>query len=299
MIAQTSRHDSRKARWGRRSRCSGGRTGADFPGVSPVWRPLSVTRITHRHPIHAGAGSIFPSGPRPASRWGARPAPVPDAGPGRCPRFPRSRPGSAGPSRRRPGRAGTQRPMSQRFPWYGWRDRSSFKTRPVRRERGPWRASHASCPGSGQIAGRRPGPARPGDPKTVLEPAEIGRALTRIAHEILERTDGAADVMLLGIPTRGVPLARRLAERIEQVGGTPRSPRLAGHHDVPRRSAAASRPGPGPDGGTRRGQSTGPSWSSSMTCSTPAGRCGRPGRAQRPRAAPRGATGRAHRPRAP
>ena len=59
-------------------------------------------------------------------------------------------------------------------------------------------------------------PARPGpaDPKTVLEPAEIGRALTRIAHEILERTDGASDVVLLGIPTRGVTLARRLAERI-------------------------------------------------------------------------------------
>jgi pyrimidine operon attenuation protein/uracil phosphoribosyltransferase len=67
------------------------------------------------------------------------------------------------------------------------------------------------------------GPARPGpaDPKTVLEPAEIGRALTRIAHEILERTDGAAGVLLLGIPTRGVPLARRLAERIEQVEGRP------------------------------------------------------------------------------
>jgi pyrimidine operon attenuation protein/uracil phosphoribosyltransferase len=59
------------------------------------------------------------------------------------------------------------------------------------------------------------------DRKTVLEPAEIRRALTRVAHEILERTDGAADVLLLGIPTRGVPLARRLAERIEQVEGHP------------------------------------------------------------------------------
>ena len=75
--------------------------------------------------------------------------------------------------------------------------------------------SAAGAPGGGPA---RPGPA---DPKTVLEPAEIGRALTRIAHEILERTDGAADVMLLGIPTRGVPLARRLAERIEQVEGHP------------------------------------------------------------------------------
>ncbi|MGE5291085.1 MAG: bifunctional pyr operon transcriptional regulator/uracil phosphoribosyltransferase PyrR [Micromonosporaceae bacterium] len=57
------------------------------------------------------------------------------------------------------------------------------------------------------------------DGKTVLEPAEIGRALTRIAHEIIERTKGAGDVILLGIPTRGVPLARRLAERIARVEG--------------------------------------------------------------------------------
>src|SRR5713226_3184786 len=60
-----------------------------------------------------------------------------------------------------------------------------------------------------------------GDRKTVLEPAEIRRALTRVAHEILERTDGADDVLLLGIPTRGVPLASRLADRIEQVEGHP------------------------------------------------------------------------------
>ena len=57
--------------------------------------------------------------------------------------------------------------------------------------------------------------------KPVLEPAEIGRALTRIAHEILERTDGGAGVVLLGIPTRGVPLAARLAERMAQVEGHP------------------------------------------------------------------------------
>jgi len=64
---------------------------------------------------------------------------------------------------------------------------------------------------------------RPGGSRTraVLEPAEIRRALTRIAHEILERTSGAGDVVLLGIPTRGVPLAHRLAERLEQVEGRP------------------------------------------------------------------------------
>jgi pyrimidine operon attenuation protein / uracil phosphoribosyltransferase len=57
--------------------------------------------------------------------------------------------------------------------------------------------------------------------KTVLEPADMRRALTRIAHEILERTGGAGDVVLLGIPTRGVPLARRLAVRLADVEGHP------------------------------------------------------------------------------
>jgi pyrimidine operon attenuation protein/uracil phosphoribosyltransferase len=51
---------------------------------------------------------------------------------------------------------------------------------------------------------------------TILGAPDISRALTRIAHEILERNDGAADVLLLGIPTRGLPLARRLAELIAQ-----------------------------------------------------------------------------------
>jgi pyrimidine operon attenuation protein/uracil phosphoribosyltransferase len=46
---------------------------------------------------------------------------------------------------------------------------------------------------------------------------DIARALTRIAHEILERNGGSDDLVLLGIPTRGLPLARRLAERIATV----------------------------------------------------------------------------------
>ncbi|PDP86428.1 bifunctional pyr operon transcriptional regulator/uracil phosphoribosyltransferase [Glycomyces fuscus] len=45
----------------------------------------------------------------------------------------------------------------------------------------------------------------------------MNRALTRIAHEVLERTKGGRGVTLLGIPSRGVPLARRLARRIERV----------------------------------------------------------------------------------
>jgi pyrimidine operon attenuation protein/uracil phosphoribosyltransferase len=50
--------------------------------------------------------------------------------------------------------------------------------------------------------------------KTILTAADISRTVDRIAHQILEKTEGAADVVLLGIPTRGHPLARRLAARI-------------------------------------------------------------------------------------
>ncbi|MBV9092965.1 MAG: bifunctional pyr operon transcriptional regulator/uracil phosphoribosyltransferase PyrR [Streptosporangiaceae bacterium] len=53
----------------------------------------------------------------------------------------------------------------------------------------------------------------------MLDADEIRRALTRIAHEILERTRGGDGVILLGIPTRGVPLARRLAARIREFEG--------------------------------------------------------------------------------
>ncbi|HEX4834228.1 MAG TPA: bifunctional pyr operon transcriptional regulator/uracil phosphoribosyltransferase PyrR [Trebonia sp.] len=55
--------------------------------------------------------------------------------------------------------------------------------------------------------------------KAVLTPEEIRRALSRVAHEILERTHGGEGVVLLGIPTRGVPLARRLAGRISAFEG--------------------------------------------------------------------------------
>jgi pyrimidine operon attenuation protein/uracil phosphoribosyltransferase len=59
----------------------------------------------------------------------------------------------------------------------------------------------------------------PDDARTVLDAAEIARALTRVAHEIVERAKGADDVVLLGIPTRGAFLARRVAERIREIEG--------------------------------------------------------------------------------
>ncbi|WP_372727040.1 bifunctional pyr operon transcriptional regulator/uracil phosphoribosyltransferase PyrR [Nocardioides sp.] len=57
------------------------------------------------------------------------------------------------------------------------------------------------------------------DGRVVLDARDITRALTRISHEILERNKGADDLVLLGIPSRGVPLAQRIAERIASVEG--------------------------------------------------------------------------------
>jgi len=56
--------------------------------------------------------------------------------------------------------------------------------------------------------------------RTVLHEADISRALTRIAHEILESNRGAENLVLLGIPTRGVTLARRLATVIGEIAQT-------------------------------------------------------------------------------
>ncbi len=54
-------------------------------------------------------------------------------------------------------------------------------------------------------------------PTRVLDQSDITRALSRIAHEILEREKGAENLVLLGIPSRGVPLAHRIAERIAAI----------------------------------------------------------------------------------
>lgn len=57
------------------------------------------------------------------------------------------------------------------------------------------------------------------EPRVVLDDGEITRAVTRMAHEVLEANHGGTDVLLLGIPTRGVPLAKRLGEAMSQVEG--------------------------------------------------------------------------------
>lgn len=69
---------------------------------------------------------------------------------------------------------------------------------------------------SAQAAGT---PQPVADARVVLGADDIGRALRRMAHEVLERNKGGADLVVLGIPTRGVPLANRLASMMSEVEG--------------------------------------------------------------------------------
>src|SRR5262245_50396765 len=57
----------------------------------------------------------------------------------------------------------------------------------------------------------------------VMDADRMGRTLTRIAHEILERNRGVEELALVGIRTRGVPLAKRIARAIHDING----------HDLP------------------------------------------------------------------
>lgn len=57
--------------------------------------------------------------------------------------------------------------------------------------------------------------------RIIMDEAAIRRALTRIAHEIVEKNKGIDNCVLVGIRTRGIYLARRVAERIREIEGTP------------------------------------------------------------------------------
>ncbi|HMA37856.1 MAG TPA: bifunctional pyr operon transcriptional regulator/uracil phosphoribosyltransferase PyrR [Chloroflexia bacterium] len=59
-----------------------------------------------------------------------------------------------------------------------------------------------------------------GDTILILDADQMRRALTRMAHEILERNGGARDLLLVGVRTRGVPLSQRLAGRLLSIEGT-------------------------------------------------------------------------------
>lgn len=67
---------------------------------------------------------------------------------------------------------------------------------------------------------------------TVMQAGDIDRALTRIAFEILEGNKGAENLVLLGIPSRGVPLAARLAERIVHTESLPDAKAITGSIDI-------------------------------------------------------------------
>lgn len=53
----------------------------------------------------------------------------------------------------------------------------------------------------------------------IMDAKAIGRATTRIANEIIERNKGVKNLVLVGIKTRGVPFAKRLTEKIEEIEG--------------------------------------------------------------------------------
>lgn len=68
--------------------------------------------------------------------------------------------------------------------------------------------------------------------RTVLTSADIDRVLTRIAHEILEANKGGTDLVLMGIPRRGYPLARRLAAKIATADPSVDAAAITGQLDV-------------------------------------------------------------------
>ena len=71
---------------------------------------------------------------------------------------------------------------------------------------------------------RRGDPAGASAPRELLGAADVARTIARIAHQIIEKTSAGADgmdkVVLIGIPTRGAVLARRLAAAIAEFEGT-------------------------------------------------------------------------------
>ena len=82
----------------------------------------------------------------------------------------------------------------------------------------------------------------------VLDGDDIARVLTRLAHELVERNSGARDLVLMGIRTRGVPLAQRLTATLERIEGHPVP---CGSLDVTLYRDDISRRGPLPLGETR------------------------------------------------
>ena len=76
--------------------------------------------------------------------------------------------------------------------------------------------SGGAPPAEPDPAGAAPVPGR-----TVMDGSAVSRALSRMAHQVLERDADPALLTVLGVPTRGTTLAHRLAERLERIEGVP------------------------------------------------------------------------------
>jgi pyrimidine operon attenuation protein/uracil phosphoribosyltransferase len=75
--------------------------------------------------------------------------------------------------------------------------------------------------GSSPAAPSNPEARSPAAPGALLSATDLARVVDRMAHQLIEKAgDALADLVLVGIPTRGAPLARRLAGRVEAFSGT-------------------------------------------------------------------------------
>ena len=95
--------------------------------------------------------------------------------------------------------------------------------------------------------------------KILLDADALARTLSRIAHEIIERNPDLDDVALVGIHTRGVPLAQRLRRLIEERAGVERRPRRSSTSPstaTTSTSAAARRRGTRSPSSARRGSTS-------------------------------------------
>ncbi|WP_018503025.1 bifunctional pyr operon transcriptional regulator/uracil phosphoribosyltransferase PyrR [Parafrankia discariae] len=95
----------------------------------------------------------------------------------------------------------------------------SGRTGSTTRPRDELRAGTADASSTPAGAEGLAGPEGSNVTRTVLSATDMSRVVSRMAHQVLEKTSGGDDVVLLGIPTRGVPLAQRLARRVEAVEG--------------------------------------------------------------------------------
>jgi pyrimidine operon attenuation protein/uracil phosphoribosyltransferase len=90
----------------------------------------------------------------------------------------------------------------------------------VTTERAPEPAPDRLLERSSEAPGDEPlGSDDPLGSRDVLDPADVSRTLSRMAHQLLEHTNGGRDVLLVGIPTRGVILAHRLAAKFVEFEG--------------------------------------------------------------------------------